>query len=113
MGIVTAPPPSKGILLPSKIDPRDRLDSVGGKVNVIFFLREFVYPELLKAAGQEMSPKGVAVLVKIAIAKHTIGVPEGLMTSTYALAPEFIDALIIDENAANKAKELFASNPLF
>lgn len=70
-------------------------------------LQERFYPKLLKQAGQQKVAMGVVMLLQIAIHDYTEGMPASMGAIMNMRMPDFIDALVPDEEVAKEAKAFF------
>ncbi len=71
-----------------------------------------LYREILKSAGQEKGPHGVVGLLMDAIDTCTIGMPVLMVESIRNQVPEFIDALIAENEPRERAEKIFAAERL-
>lgn len=93
------------VVLPSKEEMLERLLKVSGECH----LQNHLYPKLLQEAGQEKLPMGVVMMLELAIHDYTEGMPPMVNILLNQQMPDFIDALIPDEEAAKEAKDFFAA----
>ncbi len=91
------------ITLPSREEMLRRLIGVIDEPH----LRERFFPLLLKSAGEERVPEGIILMLSLAIHDYTEGMPPVMTKLMYMRLPEFIDALVKDEQVAAQTKALY------
>lgn len=69
-------------------------------------LRERFYPMLLKEAGKNLAPTGIALMLVLAISDYTEGMPPSMTAIMYMMAPDLIDALVDDLDVAVETKAI-------
>lgn len=90
------------ITLPSKEVLYERLLQVDEDIHFQMHL----YPKILKSAGHQKTAMSVVLLLRIAINECAGGVPL-IEASMLIRMPEFIDALVLDKEVSEEAKDYF------
>lgn len=90
----------KRVILPSRDEMLSRL----GKVDSNPHLQKNFYPLLLEEAGEEKASGGVAMMVLQAIHRYAADMPPLMGQLLLVQAPQFIEALVKDPEAAAEAK---------
>ena len=78
------------------------------KVNDDEHIQKNLFPILLRNAGTQIVPRGVVIMLMLAIHDYTEGMPAAVAALISVQVPAFIDALIPDPKAAEEAKKHWA-----
>lgn len=88
------------------LPPRQELLERLLKVSADTYFQMFLYPKILKSAGQQKTAMSVVELLRIAICECA-GTGPLVEASILQRMPHFIDALVIDKGVAEEAKGYF------
>ena len=93
------PDSPKTIILPDHEDMLRRLKSVMDEPHAV----EQLYPLILKNAGRELVGMGVVMMLQLAIADYTAGLPPIISILVQQRVDDYITALVDDEEVRNDA----------
>lgn len=89
------------VTLPDRETMQDRLRAVNHEQD----LQRYFYPKLVLEAGKMKQPMEVVMLLRVAIHSYVEDERPEVAIALMSRSDEFIDALILDEQAAANAKE--------
>ena len=95
----------KTIVLPEREDMLRRLKSVLDEPHAV----ERFYPLILKDAGRELVGMGVVMMLQLAIADYTAGMPPIMMAVVQMNVDDYITALVDDEEVRGDALAMMRS----
>lgn len=99
------PESPKTIILPDREDMLRRLKSVMDEPHAV----EQFYPLILKDAGRELVGMGVVMMLQLAIADYTAGLPPVMGAMLQMRVDDYITALVDDEEVRNDALTMTAA----
>lgn len=89
----------KTIVLPGSNEMQRRLISVDDGPHTV----EKFYPLLTKHAGQKKTGMGIVLMFVLAVNDYTAGMPALLTQVLYMRLPEFVKAIVDDDDVRNEA----------
>jgi hypothetical protein len=92
----------KTAVLPERDDMLARLKAVMDEPHA----EQYLYPKLLKHAGQVKAPEGIALMFVLAIADYTAGLPPTLGIALDFMLPRFVAAIVDDEDVRGETLEV-------
>ncbi len=70
-------------------------------------LQQKLYPQILKYTGEELFPQGVVLMLVRAIEDYAEGLPSMVKGLIYKKMPNYLAALIPDEEGLKQAMEMY------
>jgi hypothetical protein len=92
----------KTAVLPERDDMLARLKAVMDEPHA----EQYLYPKLLRHAGQTKAPEGIALMFVLAIADYTAGLPASLGIALDFTLPRWVTAIVDDEDVRREALEV-------